>query len=243
MAADLMHGRNAVLRAVELPIRARFDHRLERVSLTKGQVLQETGEALEWVYFPESGLIGLAAETSGGESAQCATVGCDAALGVFEACGSRRAFYRAVVQVPGQAWRVRAGVYRELFDASEGLRIAVHKLVEVLLAEARQYVACNALHTLQSRLARLLLDIRDKGRCGSTLPVTQEAAAQMLGVQRTSVALAVAALEKAGALRRGRGAIEIVDAPGLEREACTCRETLSLAREEIHAALEAVCEA
>jgi CRP-like cAMP-binding protein len=125
----------------------------------------------------------------------------------------------------------------------KGLRIAVHKLVEVLLAESRQYVACNALHTLQSRLARLLLDIRDKGRCGSTLPVTQEAAAQMLGVQRTSVALSVAALEKAGALRRGRGAIEIVDGPGLEREACTCRETLSLAREEIYAALEAVCEA
>ena len=237
-----MHG-NTILRALELPVRARFEGRLERVSLTKGQVLQETGEVVDWVYFPVSGLIGLAAETSGGESAQCASVGCDGAVGVFEACGSRRAFYRAVVQVPGEAWRARAATYRELFDASEGLRIVVHKLVEVLLAEARQYVACNALHTLQSRLARLLLDVRDKGQCGPILPVTQEAVAQMLGVQRTSVALSVASLEKAGVVRRGRGAIEIVDGPGLEREACSCRDTLSFAREEIYASLDAVCEA
>ena len=244
MSGDaLISGRNTVLRAIELPVRARFEARLERVSLVKGQVLQETGEPVEWVYFPENGLIGLAAETSGGESAQCASVGFDGAVGVFEACGSRRAFYRATVQVPGDAWRARAATYRELFDQSAGLRIAVHKLVEVLLAEARQYVACNALHTLQSRLARLLLDMQDKALCGPVLPITQEAVAQVLGVQRTSVALAVAALQKTGVIRRGRGALEIVDASGLEREACSCRDTLSYARSEIHAALDAVCEA
>ena len=243
VSADLGHGRNQVLGALELPVRARFEGRIELVSLSKGQVLQETGETVDWVYFPETGLIGLNAETSGGESAQCASVGFEGAVGVFEACGSRRAFYRAVVQVPGQAWRAKAATYRELFDASASLRIAVHKLVEGLLAEARQYVACNALHTLQSRLARLLLDVRDKGQCGATLPVTQDALAQMLGVQRTSVALAVASLEKAGVLRRGRGAIEITDAAGLEREACACRDTLSFAREEIYASLDAVCEA
>lgn len=238
----MFSGRNTVLGSVEAPVRDRFEARFERVPLSKGQVLQETGDEVEWVYFPESGLVGLATETAGGESAQCATVGYDGAVGVFEACGSRRVFHRSVVQAPGEAWRVRASNYRELFENSAGLRTAVHKLVEVLLAETRQYVACNALHSLQSRLARLLTDIHEKARCGSALPMTQDALAQMLGVQRTSVALAVASLEKAGVIQRGRGSIEIADVAGLEREACSCRHTLNFAKEEIFASFEAACD-
>lgn len=233
---------NTVLRAVEPAHWRRHAPRFERVKLAKAQSLQETGDQVEWVYFPETGLIGMAAETLGGESAQCTSVGRDGAVGVFEACGSRRAFYRAVVQIPGEALRVRAGAYRELFDESAGLRTAVHKLVEVLLAESRQYVACNALHSLQSRLARLLIEVQDKGACGDTLPLTQDSLAQMLGVQRTSVALAVASLEKAGVLRRGRGAASIIDRPALEREACSCWASLTFAREEIYASFDSVCD-
>jgi hypothetical protein len=192
--------------------------------------------------FPRDRPDGLATETAGGESAQCATVGYDSAVGVFEACGSRRVFHRAQVQVPGRSWRARAATYRELFDQSEGLRTAVHKLVEVLLAESRQYVACNALHSLQARLARLLADVQDKGQCGDTLPLTQDALAQMLGVQRTSVALAVASLQKAGVVRAGRGAISVVDRAGLEREACSCRDTLNFARDEIYASFNQACD-
>ena len=238
----MFSGRNTVLRSVEPAVRSRFEPRFERFSLVKGQVLQETGDEVEWVYFPESGLIGIATETSGGESAQCATVGYDGAVGVFEACGSRRVFHRAVVQAPGEAWRARAAHYREMFEQSSGLRTSVHQLVEVLLAETRQSVACNALHSLQSRLARLLADIQDKARCGDTLPMTQDALAQMLGVQRTSVALALGSLQRAGVVKGGRGSLEIADRAGLEREACSCRETLSFVREEIYASFEASCD-
>ncbi len=232
-----------VLRAVEPPMRAKFEARFERVPLGKGQVLHEAGDTVEWVWFPDSGLIGLATETSAGESVQCAAVGYDGAVGVFEACGSRRVFHRAVVQLPGHAWRLRAASYRELFDQSEALRTAVHQLVEALLTEARQYVACNALHPLQSRLARLVADIEEKARCGDVLPLTQDALAQMLGVQRTSVALAVASLQKAGVVRQGRGALEIADRAGLEREACACRDTVRFARGEIYASFGSSCEA
>jgi len=238
-----MHsGRNLILRSIEPAVRGRFERRFERIALAKGQVVQETGDEVDWVYFPESGLIGMAAETSGGESAQCTAVGFEGAVGVFEACGSRRAFYRAAVQVPGEAWRARASTYRDLFDQSDGLRTAVHKMVEQLLAESRQYVACNALHSLQSRLARLLADIQDKSLCGDTLPLTQDALAQMLGVQRTSVALAVASLQRAGVVRRGRGALEIADRGGLEREACSCRDALTFIRDEIYRSFDQACE-
>lgn len=195
------------------------------------------------VYFPEEGLAGLYAETGAGETAQCASVGYEGAVGCFEACGSRRAFYRAVVQLPGMFWKLRASTYRELYSASFNLRTANHKLVELQLSEARQYVACNALHTLPSRVGRLLLEIEEKALCGPVISVTQDALAQMLGVQRSSATLAIASLEKVGALVRGRGALRILDRAALEREACSCRATLLIAKEEIRASTLDVCEA
>jgi CRP-like cAMP-binding protein len=234
---------NVLLRRLEPAVLARFRERLHMVDLTRGEVLQEAGDEVAWVYFPESGLISLASETLAGESVSGEVVGSDGALGVFEACGSRRTFARAVVQIPGTAWRARAATYREMFDQSASLREAVHKHVEVLLVESRQLMACNAIHTVESRLARTVLDSVDRSGCGPLLPLTQEALAQMLGVQRSTVTLCAAALQRARLIRTVRGAIEVLDRPGLEKAACTCRGTIAFARDEIHASLADVCEA
>lgn len=234
---------NHLLRAVEPHVLARFADRLQQAPLGKGDVLHEPGEPVEWVYFPESGLIGVLSETLAGESVESAMVGRDGALGVFEACGSRQSFYRAVVQIPGCARRLRASAYRELFDASSALRTAVHKYVELLLGEARQFVACNALHSVDSRLSRSLLDALDRSGTDTVLPLTQESLAQMLGVQRTTVAVGISALQRAGVIRSGRGAIEILDRAGLERAACACRDTIAFMRRDIQRSDAAVCDA
>ena len=235
--------KNVLLRQLEPGVLARFRERLQLVELAKGEVLQESGEEVAWVHFPESGLISLASETLAGESVSGEMVGWDGAVGVFEACGSRRTFARAVVQIAGAAWRVRAGTYREMFDQSVSLREAVHKHVEVLLVESRQLMACNAIHTVESRLARVVLEALDRSGVGPLLPLTQESLAQMLGVQRSTVTLCAAALQRARLIRTVRGAVEVVDRTGLERAACTCRATISFARDEIQASLAQACEA
>jgi len=235
--------KNVLLRQLEPAVLARFRERMQLVDLTKGEVLQEPGEAVEWVYFPEEGLISLASETVAGEIVSGDTVGWDGAVGVFEACGSRRTFARAIVQIPGRAWRVRGATYREMFDQSESLRSAVHKHVEVLLVESRQLMACNAIHGVESRLARAVLDALDRSGCEPLVPLTQEALAQMLGVQRSTVTLCAAALQRGRLIRTVRGAIEVVDRAGLEKVACACRATIAFARDEIHASLAEACEA
>jgi CRP-like cAMP-binding protein len=235
--------KNVLLRELEPPLLARYRDRLQLIEFSKGEVLQESGEAVDWVYFPESGLIALASETLAGEVVAGETVGWDGAVGVFEACGSRRTFARAVVQIPGAAWRVRAAAYRELFDQSAGLRAAVHRHVELLLVESRQLIACNAIHTVESRLARAVLDALDRSGSGPLLPLTQEALAQMLGVQRSTVTLCAAALQRARLIRNVRGAIEVLDQAGLEKAACACRATIAFARDEIHGSLAQACEA
>jgi hypothetical protein len=55
-----------------------------------------------------------------------------------------------------------------------------------LSAQTQQVAACNALHELEERLSRWLLQSRDLLQ-SDTLPLTQEFLAQMLGVQRSSV--------------------------------------------------------
>ena len=153
-----MERANWVIGSLEPELRADLAGDLLQVELHRGQVLQTEGDAIEQVYFPTGAVIGLFSTLPTGEVIQTAMVGWDGALGVFEACGSRRATCRAWVQVPGRSWRMRADVYRRAFERSNALREHVHKYVELLLMEARQYVACNALHSVEARLSRSILE-------------------------------------------------------------------------------------
>jgi CRP-like cAMP-binding protein len=233
---------NGLLSNVEASVWADFAGRVTRLELQRGQVLQRPGEEIAYVYFPTSAVISVGAETVAGESVNVALIGPEGALGVFEACGSRQSYSRGVVQVAGYAWRFSAAHYRDLFGASDGLRGGVHRYVEVLLAEARQFVACNALHTVEARLCRSILEALERSCDGQTLPATQETLAQMLGVQRTTVTAAISALQAGGALRTARGQIEVLEPLELEDCACVCREALQAARAEIYAAADFSCD-
>ncbi|MBO0749203.1 MAG: Crp/Fnr family transcriptional regulator [Porphyrobacter sp.] len=208
-----------------------------------GHTFHRPGEEVGHVQFPTTAVVVLGIETLAGESVNVALLGPEGAVGVFEACGSRQVYYRATVQFGGTVWQAPTAVYRSLYIASGGLRSAVHKYVETLLVEARQNVACNALHTVENRLARTLLETADK--FGSTrLPITQGALAHLLGVEPAAVAAAIAALQRSGCLRTGRGGgVEVLDAQTLAVAACSCRDSLAFVRREIQSRNPAICDA
>lgn len=234
--------KNQLLRAIEPAVRTRFADKLQSGALKRGEVLYSQGSDLSQVYFPLSGLIGIQAETADGEAVESSLVGREGAIGAFEACGSRKFFAEAVVQIPGEAARMSAAAYRELFDASPDLRTAVHRYVEQLMSETRQFVLCNSLHPVEARLARIILEALDKSGIEDTLPLTHHALARMLGAQRTTVALIVSRAQRDGVLSGRRGTITVEDRAALERLACGCREALQFARETINAAREPSCE-
>ena len=234
--------RNEILIQLEPAVALRMTSRFERMTLERGSVLQETGATVEWVWFPETTLICLAAENVEGESVSGGMVGRNGAFGAFEACGSRISYARALVQISGEAWRIRAGHYRELYEQSPKLREAIHKHVETLLVEARQLVACTAIHRVEKRLCRVLLDASLRSHQGPNLTLTQEELANILGVQRSTIAVASSALQKAGLITSRRGVIAIRDFDKLRGAACSCRETIAYAQQEIVATHEHVCE-
>lgn len=234
--------RNFLLGAVEPENLIDLGGRLSHVELRRGEELHSPSDAVEYVYFPDGALVGILSETLSGEAVVTGLIGFDGAIGVFEACGSRKAHMRGMVLVAGSSYRMRAADYRGLYDASPGLRTAVHKHVESLLAEARQSVGCNAIHPVEGRLARTLLEASERCDGANVVALTQEALAQMLGVQRTTVAVAISALQKQGNLRSGRGAVEL-NRDSLEKIACSCREILQTLKYEIRTARAESCDA
>jgi hypothetical protein len=96
---------------------------------------------------------------------------------------------------------------------------------EVLLAQARINAACNALHPIEARLCRWLLQTRDRAE-SDTMMLTQEFLAQMLSVRRTSVTEVASNIQAAGAISYSRGVIKIINPETLKALSCECYETL-----------------
>jgi CRP-like cAMP-binding protein len=101
------------------------------------------------------------------------------------------------------------------------LKLELQRFSQMLAFQSSQLAACNRLHDVEERLARWLLMSYD--RIGnSTMPLTQEFLAQMLGARRTSVSVAASILQKAGMITYTRGNVTISNLPKLQQAACDC---------------------
>ena len=168
-------------------------------------------------------MISLLVVTKDGGSIEAATIGYEGAVGVHRGLGKRRAFNRGVIQLAGTISYASADAFEGIVSQSASIRDLITRYTEVLWAEAQQVAACNAVHDAEARLARWLLQTQDRlVSKPSTIALTQEFIAQMLGVRRTTVTIVAGALQKAGLIRYRRGNITILDQEGLERAACEC---------------------
>jgi len=226
MDQSLSLGRNRLLSALKPEERALIEPHLKEVTLPQGEILQEQGRAIEDVYFPHRGMISLVAVmTKSDKIIETATIGREGAVGAMAGFGARHAFRRAIVQVAGAGAKIPVARFQEAVNASKIIRDLLVRYNEVLLAQVQQSVACNAFHEAEERLARWLLQTRDRID-SDTIPLTQEFLAQMLGVRRTTVTLIAHAFQERGLLRYRRGRIEIINRAGLEAVACECFETM-----------------
>jgi CRP-like cAMP-binding protein len=89
------------------------------------------------------------------------------------------------------------------------------------LTQVSQSTACNRAHSVEQRLARWLLIVRDRVN-RNEFPLTHEFLGQMLGVRRATVSETAAALQRVKLISYHRGVITIRNRPGLERAACEC---------------------
>ncbi len=190
---------------------------LTRVRLVPGQVLIERGQATEHVFFIEEGMASLVAEAeTGRKGVQVAMIGNEGVVGGLALLGAESAaFAAAVMQIPGPALRIPVAVLCRCLDDSPVLHRLSLQYVQSLARQIMQTAAYNARSTLVERCVRWLLMAHDRVE-GDDLPVTHEALSAMLGVRRSGITVATAALQEDGLIRTSRGRIRILDRAGLE---------------------------
>jgi len=219
------HRDNRLLAALPPDTLALLDRDLRQVSLQQGAILLEPGDPLEDIYFPQTGLISLLVIGRDGGAIETATVGREGAVGLHGGLGGRRSFTRATTQIGGRFSTIRAGRFEHIANGSAYVRDLILRYTEVLLAEAQQIGACNAMHAARARLCRWLLQCADRtGR--NELPLIQEFLAQMVGVRRTTVTLLAQEMQVRGLIKYRRGRIVLLDRKGLEECACECYDIM-----------------
>lgn len=216
---------NGVLAALSSAAFERIAAHLRERFCRDGYVLWHPGERPERVYFPVSGMISLVLPTTPDTALEVGSIGLEGAVGFSEDAGALPAFARAVVRVSGNFAHMPAREFAAAKQEFEELRRLEAACRDWLLAQAQQGAVCNALHGADARFSRWLC--RAVEATGSdTVAVTQEVAAEMLGLRRTTVTLIAQNLQAAGIIRYRRGVIAIVDHDGLRRAACACCTSL-----------------
>ena len=200
---------------------------LRLVELTDRAVVIEAGRPDQRVYFPHSGIISLVANFSNGQSVDMAMIGRDSVVGASAALNGWDSRTSAIVRLPGTASVLDAVRLRFAAGESAQFRHALLLHDEALSMQVEQSAACNAIHSLEARLSRRLLRMRDLSG-DDTLYATQELLAEMLGVQRNSVSIIANAFQQAKLIRYRRGTIEIVNLEGLRASACECYRVIEM---------------
>ncbi len=200
--------------------------RLEFVRLKTHHVLHEARRSIRSVYFIDSGLASVLSVMRDGRCVEVGLIGKEGLVGSAVTAGFRKSFTRVITQVDATAaFRLDADVFLGLLDRSPELRRQLQRFSQVAAVELAQIAACNGLHQVQQRLARWLLMSQD--RLGSTsVPLTQEFLALMLGTRRSSVTIAAGILQKAGIITYTRGNVNVLSRSALEAAACECYELI-----------------
>ena len=197
---------------------ARF---LVPVDLPLSKQLSEPNQTIEYVYFPNYGLISTDALTEKGESVEVGLIGREGFSGLAALLDQPQMSHMVLMQGHGEGLRIRASILREQFLKGGMLQKMVHTFAYLQLVQTAQSVLCNRLHTVDERLSRWLLSSADRME-SETLNLTQEFLAQMLGAQRSTVTVAAGALQREGVIGYTRGRIQILNRPKLEASTCEC---------------------
>ena len=222
LARELEHGRlNRFLATLPPHDFSLLAPHLRTIPLERGVMLHDVGEEFEHVYFPHSGMVSLVAVMQSGADVETATIGRAGVIGASAGLGAKQSVGRAIVQLPGTGAWLSACQFHAAANRSQGIRDLIVRYNDLLLAQVQQSVVCNALHTMEGRLCRWLLQAHD---CmdGNGIPLTQEFLGQVLGVRRTTVTIAAQLLQSSGLIQYRRGLIQIVDRPQLEELSCEC---------------------
>jgi CRP-like cAMP-binding protein len=216
---------NHLLAGISKEELARLLPNLLPISLPLGEVLYESGEELDYVYFPTTAIISLLYIMENGSSAEIGVVGNDGMVGIAIFMGGNTTPNRALVQSAGKAFKMKAGLMKDEFTRGGRFHNICLRYTQALITQISQTAVCNRLHSVDQQLCRWLLLSHDR-LPSNRIIMTQDLIANMLGVRREGITHAARRLQKDGYIKYVRGDMTILNRKGLEESVCECYEVV-----------------
>jgi CRP-like cAMP-binding protein len=213
--------RNRLLLALPPRHLKRLMPELELIECQRAQILLDADSSLDHVFFPDSGVVSVVAVYADGKIIEMATIGREGCTGVQAVLGAKSSSIGLLVQIPGTAAKMSRLAFMRAMRSVPAFRSLMFAYVDAFLEQVLVSVACNSAHSLNQRLARWLLMMRDRSD-DDTLQITQSLLAEMLGVQRPSITNAAWEFERTGLIARGLRQVTILDRRGLMEASCEC---------------------
>lgn len=220
--SELMNHLLAALPEDEL---GRIKKNLEPVTFPLGEVVYESGELLEFIYFPTTAIISLLYIMENGSTAEIGMTGNDGLVGIALFMGGSTTPNRAVVQSAGNAFRLRSRDLKSEFQLAGKFQQLLLRYTQYLMTQISQTAVCNRLHTVEQQLCRWLLINHDLLQTNKLI-MTHDLIANMLGVRREGVSIAAGHLQRKKLISYVRGTITMLDRDGLINNACECYQVV-----------------
>jgi len=212
---------NRLISALPAHERGLFLECSELVELKLHAVLIEVGQSLDHAYFPVEGFVSIVLPVMDAPNIDVGLVGDEGMFNASLVLGVITSTFTSLVQGSGRAFRIHRSALQHRLDEDGWLRDVLNRYVDVRASQLSQHAACMNFHTVEQRLARLLLMTRDRAH-SSELFLTHEVMALMLGVRRESVTKAASSFQKRVLLSYSRGYVILIDETGLQEAACNC---------------------
>ncbi len=234
---SIVPEQNHLLAALPDSAKERIFPRLKLVEMKLGDVIYESGQPIDFVYFPTNCIISLLYVMLSGASAEISVVGNEGMAGIAVFMGGDSTPSRSIVQSKGFAYRMPSSELKGEFNNDADVRVLMLRYTQALITQMSQTAVCNRHHSIDQQLCRWLLLSLDR-LPDNQLTMTQELIANMLGVRREGVTEAAGKLQKLGVIEYHRGHIAVLDRSRLEALSCECyavvkRETDRLATDHL----------
>jgi CRP-like cAMP-binding protein len=205
---------------------------LTHVDLPSHLSLHEPTQKIEFVYFPNRGMVSQVVVTKDGRTVEVGVVGKEGYVGAGLATGLSRSSVREVIQIAGDGFRMMGNALERILQSAPQLRTLLNRHTGLQGMQVAQTAACNRLHDIQQRLARWLLMTQDRVDSG-VLAITHDFIATMMGTDRSTVSMAASVMQKDGIIDYARGEVKILNRRKLERSACECYGVIQQLEDEL----------
>jgi CRP-like cAMP-binding protein len=194
---------------------------LKYIDLPSHLSLHEPTQTIEFVYFPNRGMVSQVVVTKDGGTVEIGVVGSEGYVGAGLAVGLSRSSVREIIQIAGDGFQMRGHDLERIMSSAPQLRMLLGRHTGLQAMQVAQTAACNRLHDIQQRLSRWLLMAQDRADSG-VLAITHDFIATMMGTDRSTVSVAASSLQKKGIIEYVHGAVNVTNRRKLEKTACEC---------------------